>query len=80
MNAGQREQHLRDLAAAIQRGRLAAPAQLLLDVAVPLGVLASQVALFVQPFTPRGRWHDYVAALSDESGWRRLHELLDRDG
>jgi hypothetical protein len=76
MNAEQRLQTLQSLAAAIARHRLAAPARLALDVAAPLGFLASQVALFVQPIAPLGRWHDYVVALEEEESWKVLRSLV----
>lgn len=44
----------------------------------PLGFLAGQVALFIQPLVPQGRWHAYVSALIDEQGWELLHTLIER--
>ncbi|MBK9715573.1 MAG: hypothetical protein IPO81_30470 [Kouleothrix sp.] len=78
MNAEQREQILQQLAAAIARRRLCAPARLALDAIAPLGFLASQVALFMRPLTPLGRWHDYVAALEHEQSWEQLRSLVDQ--
>jgi hypothetical protein len=77
MNPSMRRQILQNLADGITRRRLAAPARVILDVVAPLGFLASQVALFVRPLTPLGRWHDYVAALTDEEGWKVLQSLVD---
>jgi len=77
MNSEQRHQILQQLADTIRRRRLTAPARLALDVLAPLGFLASQVALFVRPLTPLGRWHDYVAALDDEQGWKVLQSLVE---
>jgi hypothetical protein len=77
MNSQQRHQILQQLADTIRRRRLTAPARLALDVLAPLGFLASQVALFVRPLTPLGRWHDYVAALDDEQGWKVLQSLVE---
>jgi hypothetical protein len=78
MNADQRAQILQQLAQAIARRRLTAPARLVLDVIAPLSFIASQLALFVRPLTPLGRWHDYVAALDDEQGWNVLHGLVEK--
>ena len=77
MNSQQRHEILLQLADTIRRRRLTAPARLALDVLAPLGFLASQVALFVRPLTPLGRWHDYVAALDDEQGWKVLQSLVE---
>jgi hypothetical protein len=77
MNSDQRAQILQQLAQAIARRRLTTPARLALDVIAPLSFLASQVALFVRPLTPLGRWHDYVAALDDEQGWKVLQHLVE---
>jgi hypothetical protein len=54
------------------------PARIALDMLAPLGFLASQVALFAQPFTPRGRWHDYVTLLSDQESWFVLREIVEK--
>lgn len=77
MNPSVRRQILQSLADGLAQRHLATPARLILDVVAPLGFLASQVALFVRPLTPLGRWHDYVAALADEEGWKVLHSLVD---
>lgn len=77
MNADQRAQILQQLARAIARRRLTAPARLALDVIAPLSFLTSQIALFLRPLTPLGRWHDYVAALDDEQGWALLQRLVE---
>jgi hypothetical protein len=77
MNSDQRAQVLQQLTQAIARRRLTTPARLALDVIAPLSFLASQVALFVRPLTPLGRWHDYVAALDDEQGWKVLQRLVE---
>jgi hypothetical protein len=78
MNPEQRIRALQNLADGIARRRLAQPASMLLDLVEPLGFLASQVALFARPFTPLGRWHDYVMALQDEASWKELHGLIDQ--
>lgn len=78
MNNDQRTQVLQDLTDALARRRLLVPARMLLDVVTPLGVMASQVALFARPFLPRSRWRDYVAALDDEYGWKVLHDMVDQ--
>jgi hypothetical protein len=77
MNTDQRTQILQQLAQAIARRRLTAPARLALDVFAPLSFLTSQVALFLRPLTPLGRWHEYVAALDDEQGWKVLQRLVE---
>ena len=77
MDTDQRTQILEQLAQAIARRRLTAPARLALDVIAPLSFLTSQIALFLRPLTPLGRWHDYVAALDDERGWKVLQRLVE---
>jgi hypothetical protein len=77
MDSNQRARILEQLAAAIARRRLTAPARLALDVIAPVAFLASQVALVARPLTPLGGWHDYVAALEDEQGWKVLQQLVD---
>jgi len=52
--------------------------RLVLEVIEPLSFLASQLALFVRPLTPIGRWHDYVAALDDQQGWKVLQGLVEK--
>jgi hypothetical protein len=78
MNNDQRTQVLQELADTLSRRRLLVPARMLLDVVAPLGVMASQVALFAQPFLPHSRWRAYVAALDDEYGWKVLHHMVDQ--
>ena len=77
MHANDRTHILQGLTESIARRRLLAPARLLLDAITPLGFLAGQVALFILPFTPQGRWREYVMALEDEEGWKVLHGLED---
>lgn len=74
----QRERILNQMADALARRQLLAPARLMLDIIEPVGFLASQAALFARPFTPYGRWREYVGALADEAGWRALHEIVKR--
>ena len=69
---------LRALADGIARRRLSTPARLVLDIVEPLGFLAGQVALFVRPLTPFGRWREYLMALEDEEGWKILHRMVDQ--
>jgi len=76
MNIDQRDQVLQQLAQAIARRRLTAPARLALEAISPLSFLGSQIALFLRPLTPFGRWHDYVSALEDEQGWEVLQRLV----
>jgi hypothetical protein len=78
MNTEQRTQILQQLAQAIARRQLSAPARIALDVISPLSFLTSQIALFMRPLTPLGRWHDYVAALDDEQGWKVLQHLVEK--
>ncbi len=77
MDLNQRTAILQNLAAGIVRRHLQAPVGLALDIIAPVGFLASQVALFVRPLTPYGRWHEYVMALEDEDGWSILRGLVD---
>lgn len=77
MDTSERTRALQDLADRIVRRRLRVPTRLILDAIEPLGFLASQVALFVYPLTPLGRWRDYVVALEDEEGWKVLRRLVD---
>jgi hypothetical protein len=78
MNADQRITILQNLADAIARRHLSAPARLVLDIAEPLGFLAGQIALFARPLTPFDRWREYLTALEDEEGWKILHRMVDR--
>jgi hypothetical protein len=78
MNTEQRTHILEQLAAAIARHSLTAPARIVLDVVAPVGFIASQLAQFIRPLTPAGRWHEYVNALSDEQGWLVLQRLVDQ--
>ncbi len=78
MNTDQRAQILQQLAQAIARRRLTAPARLALDLMSPLSFFTSQIALFLRPLTPFGRWHDYVVALDDEQGWKVLQRLVEK--
>ncbi len=78
MNTDQRDQILKQLAQAIARRRLTAPARLALEVIEPLSFLTSQIALFLRPLTPLGRWHDYVAALDDQQSWKVLQGLVEK--
>ena len=78
MNSDQRDQILDQLAHAIERRRLTAPVRIVLEAIEPLSFLTSQVALFLRPLTPLGRWHEYVAALDDEQGWKVLRGLVEK--
>ena len=68
---------LQELADAIARWHLSAPARLVLDIVDPLGFLAGQMALFARPLAPFGRWRQYLIALEDEEGWKILHRMVD---
>jgi len=78
MNTHQRTAVLQELADAIARRRLTIPARMMLDLIAPLGILASQVALFARPLAPFGRWRAYLAALDDAEGWGILHDIVGR--
>lgn len=78
MNTDQRTYVLQDLVDTLSRHRLLVPSRILLDIVAPLAIVASQVALFTQPFLPHNRWRDYVAALDDEHGWKVLHAMVDQ--
>jgi hypothetical protein len=78
MDSSRRLVILHALATGIARRRITTPARILLDLIEPLGFLASQIALFARPFTPLGRWRDYVMALEDETSWKVLQSLVDR--
>jgi hypothetical protein len=77
MDSERRITLLQELANSIARRHLSAPARLVLDIFEPLGFLASQMALFVRPLTPFGRWREYLMALEDTEGWEILHRLVD---
>lgn len=78
MDSSERQAALQRLAEGISRRRLSMPARIMLDIVEPLGFLASQVMLFVHPFTPFRRWRIYVSALEDEQSWKVLQNLVDR--
>ncbi len=78
MDVSERQAALQRLAESISRRRLSMPARILLDVIEPLGFLASQVMLFMHPFTPFQRWRMYVSALEDEQSWKVLQKLVDQ--
>jgi hypothetical protein len=67
---------LRELADSLAQRGLEAPARLMLDTVSPLGVLASQVALFVRPLLPNTRWRAFASALGHEESWHTLRRLL----
>ena len=54
------------------------PGRALYATDTPLSFLTSQIALFLRPLTPLGRWHDYVVALDDEQGWKVLQRLVEK--
>ena len=78
MNPEQRTDILKQIADVIARRRLTTPARIALDMIAPIGFIASQVALFVRPLTPHGRWHGYVGALGSEQSWEVLRSLVDQ--
>lgn len=69
---------LGEIAAGLRRRRIDGAARLVLEVVEPVAFLASQAALFVQPLTPRGRWHDYVDLMTKEANWRTLRRMVDQ--
>jgi hypothetical protein len=79
MNRSPHNEPLEQLADAIAQRGLTAPARMMLDILAPLGVLASQMTLFVRPFVPGDHWTRYIDALSDAQGWERLRDILNRD-
>jgi len=77
VNEQTREQAVRQLTQRLREWRLTSAARLLLDAAEPMAFLASQIALFARPFTPRGQWRSYVDALTEEDGWKALKRSID---
>lgn len=69
---------IRRVADRLAEQRLSGVAQLLLDVVVPVGFLASQLATFSRPLVPYGRWRTYVAAFETEESWTLLREMVGR--
>ena len=78
MDQSEREQRLHELVTTLSHQKLDGAARLLLDIVGPVSFLASQVALVVRPLTPRGRWHDYVDALTEEEGWNAFRRFINR--
>lgn len=78
MNDQHQDVRLSEIAEGLRRRRVAGAARLFLEIIDPVAFLASQTALFVQPFTPRGRWHDYIDVLTKEANWRALRRLVDQ--
>lgn len=68
---------LHPLVAAVSRLGLREPASLVLDILRPLDVVSSQMALFLQPFAAGSRWGACTRALTDETGWVALRQLLE---
>lgn len=69
---------LSELATTLHQRRLDGAARVLLDIVEPVAFLASQVALFARPLTPRGRWYSYVDALCDETSWSALRRIVEK--
>lgn len=69
---------LEQLAAAIERAGLRAPATIALDMLCPLDVIASQVALFTRPFVRGTRLDSYAGLLAERTSWQELRRLLSR--
>jgi hypothetical protein len=76
MENERRQQLLVELADGIRQRQLLVPVRMLLDLVTPVGVIASQTALFVQPFVPVARWRDYLTALDHEHAWNDLRQVL----
>ncbi len=72
--------HLEDLAAAIRRHHLEAPALVVITVVRPLGMLGGHLLLLAQPLVPGDRWQNSIAqtaaALEDDATWTQLEKLL----
>ena len=79
MNQEQRLNAIRELAERVAQHRMATPARMFVDAVAPLGFMASQAALLIQPFFPHGRWRSYLAALTDEQGWEALQRILNSE-
>ena len=77
MNEQTRQHVISELAQRLQERRLVGAARIFLDTVEPMAFLASQLALFARPFTPRGQWRSYVDALTDERGWKALKQSID---
>lgn len=73
-----REQTLSELAAQIRRQQLAGVACMILEAVEPVAMIASQVAIFAQPFAPSRGWQRYLGALGDEQSWRSLRRMVDQ--
>lgn len=69
---------IRQVADGLAARRLSGVAQLLLDIVVPVGFLASQLATFSRPLVPHGRWRSYVAAFETEASWTLLRDMVGR--
>ncbi|MDP9313395.1 MAG: hypothetical protein M3R24_21360 [Chloroflexota bacterium] len=59
---------------------LATPALILLGIGRPLGLVAGQSLVLLQPLLPHQGWQAEIgrmaAALGDEAAWTRLENLL----
>lgn len=74
----QHTETLRHLAENLRRRGVGETAAFVLDLFRPFDFLSSQLALFARPFTSGigGRWGLYVDALSEETNWHTLRQLL----
>ena len=84
MNPEQSAQHepvpLEQVAQYLREKGLATPALLLLGIGRPLGFVAGQCLVLLQPMLPRQRWQAQIgqmaAVLGDDAAWTRLENLL----
>jgi hypothetical protein len=76
MTKEQYEQVLQRLAMQIEQRRLLIPIRLFVDTIAPIGVIASQFALFVRPFAPTNQWQEYLDVLSDQQAWSAFQRIL----
>lgn len=70
-------QPLAELAAALERRGLRAPAALLLDAVRPLDFVNSQIARFSLPLLGGTAAEPFAVALAETEAWRELRRLLD---
>ena len=71
---------LEQVAAYLRETGLATPALMLLGIGRPLGFVAGQCLVLLQPLMPDDRWQAQIgqmaAALGDEAAWTHLENLL----
>lgn len=71
---------LEQVAQYLRETGLATPALMLLGIGRPLGFVAGQCLVLLQPLLPRQRWQEQIgqmaATLGDDAAWTRLENLL----